>query len=94
MKTSTVKQKAMVLSMLQRLCKTPQALVEIYPLALPVGMGSGPPLKKSRESILHNSQRDRMERMEQMSILYCFGVLGPVETISTTHTTLRGWVNT
>ena len=30
MKTSTVKQKAMVLSMLQRLCENPQALVEIY----------------------------------------------------------------
>lgn len=30
MKTSTVKQKAMILSMLQRLCDTPQALVEIY----------------------------------------------------------------
>jgi len=30
MKTSTVKQKAMILSMLQRLCENPQALVEIY----------------------------------------------------------------
>lgn len=30
MKTSTVKQKAMILSMLQRLCESPQALVEIY----------------------------------------------------------------
>jgi brefeldin A-inhibited guanine nucleotide-exchange protein len=30
MKTSTVKQKAVILSMLQRLCENPQALVEIY----------------------------------------------------------------
>lgn len=30
MKTSTVKQKAMIMSMLQRLCENPQALVEIY----------------------------------------------------------------
>ncbi|KAH9912627.1 Sec7-domain-containing protein [Epithele typhae] len=30
MKTSTLKQKAMVVSMLQRLCQDPQALVEIY----------------------------------------------------------------
>lgn len=30
MKTSTLKQKAVILSMLQRLCQDPQALVEIY----------------------------------------------------------------
>lgn len=30
MKTSTLKQKAAVLNMLQRLCQDPQALVEIY----------------------------------------------------------------
>lgn len=30
MKTSTLKQKAVILSMLQRLCQEPQALVEIY----------------------------------------------------------------
>ena len=30
MKTSTLKQKAMIVSMLQRLCQDPQALVEIY----------------------------------------------------------------
>ena len=30
MKTSTVKQKAVIMSMLQRLCENPQALVEIY----------------------------------------------------------------
>ena len=30
MKTSTVKQKAVILSMVQRLCENPQALVEIY----------------------------------------------------------------
>ena len=30
MKTSTLKQKAMIVSMLQRLCQDPEALVEIY----------------------------------------------------------------
>ena len=30
MKTSTLKQKAVILNMLQRLCQDPQALVEIY----------------------------------------------------------------
>ena len=30
MKTSTLKQKAVILAMLQRLCQDPQALVEIY----------------------------------------------------------------
>lgn len=30
----------------------------------PVEMGSGPPLKKSQESIFHRSQRDRIEPME------------------------------
>ena len=30
MKTSTLKQKAVILGMLQRLCQDPQALVEIY----------------------------------------------------------------
>jgi brefeldin A-inhibited guanine nucleotide-exchange protein len=30
MKTSTMKQKAVILTMLQRLCENPQALVEIY----------------------------------------------------------------
>lgn len=30
MKTSTLKQKAMIISMLHRLCQDPQALVEIY----------------------------------------------------------------
>ena len=30
MKTSTLKQKAVVVNMLQRLCRDPQALVEIY----------------------------------------------------------------
>ena len=30
MKTSTLKQKAVILTMLQRLCENPQALVEIY----------------------------------------------------------------
>ena len=30
MKTSSLKQKAVILSMLQRLCRDPQALVEIY----------------------------------------------------------------
>jgi brefeldin A-inhibited guanine nucleotide-exchange protein len=30
MKTSTIKQKAIILGMMQRLCEDPQALVEIY----------------------------------------------------------------
>ena len=44
-------------------------------------MVSGLPLK-SQESIFHNSQRERIEPMEYTSILYCFGVPGPVDMVS------------